>query len=328
MDINGEYSIHSDALRAANPPAAAPVAPQATPGQQQPTQDAPQVEQSAQDVPQVQQSATQDTTQAQQSTQDTTPQTSDDTLTGSTPSAPVPSSEQQQTSTAESKPEGEAKVESMETDASPGGGSEEPRVQKQSSKDATESDDSQSQVATAPAPSLPPAATATADKEEEKKEEKEQPMETETPAPSDSKDDDVEGGSTTAHDKVDGAMDIGEAGNLKEVKEKSATDCDVGPTSNKEKQRSRESSVIVYTPPSKSGGNDTDTKSAEASKVMGVPRFMFNIADGGFTELHSLWAEEKTKGFVETVWGRHHDYWLLKGIVTYPTLSLLYIYSH
>ena len=58
----------------------------------------------------------------------------------------------------------------------------------------------------------------------------------------------------------------------------------------------------------------------ESTGAGGKPRlkFMFNIADGGFTELHTLWADEKTKGFSPAVWGRHHDYWLLKGIVTYP----------
>jgi hypothetical protein len=75
--------------------------------------------------------------------------------------------------------------------------------------------------------------------------------------------------------------------------------------------------------------------SAEASKKVGekpvaegneakepspttAHKFMFNIADGGFTELHNLWAEEKIKGFLPKSWGRHHDYWVLKGLVTYP----------
>ena len=69
----------------------------------------------------------------------------------------------------------------------------------------------------------------------------------------------------------------------------------------------------------------------EVKSVVGPPRFMFNIADGGFTELHTLWAEEKTKGFRPDMWGRHHDYWMLKGISTYPQdvplLSFLYMYS-
>ena len=47
-------------------------------------------------------------------------------------------------------------------------------------------------------------------------------------------------------------------------------------------------------------------------------KLMFNIADGGFTELHSLWSSEKTQGFDPMKWGRHHDYWLLCGIIKYP----------
>ena len=61
---------------------------------------------------------------------------------------------------------------------------------------------------------------------------------------------------------------------------------------------------------------------SETKSVVGPPRFLFNIADGGFTELHTLWAEEKIKGFRPTVWGRHHDYWMLKAISTYPTSAL------
>ncbi|XP_078526362.1 chromodomain-helicase-DNA-binding protein 3 isoform X4 [Lissotriton helveticus] len=49
------------------------------------------------------------------------------------------------------------------------------------------------------------------------------------------------------------------------------------------------------------------------------PRFMFNIADGGFTELHTLWQNEEraaiSSGKVNEIWHRRHDYWLLAGIV-------------
>ncbi|XP_064207642.1 chromodomain-helicase-DNA-binding protein 3-like isoform X1 [Anguilla rostrata] len=49
------------------------------------------------------------------------------------------------------------------------------------------------------------------------------------------------------------------------------------------------------------------------------PRFMFNIADGGFTELHALWQNEEraaiSSGKVNEIWHRRHDYWLLAGIV-------------
>ncbi|KAL5015034.1 hypothetical protein ScPMuIL_009304 [Solemya velum] len=49
-------------------------------------------------------------------------------------------------------------------------------------------------------------------------------------------------------------------------------------------------------------------------------KFMFNIADGGFTELHTLWQNEQralVNGREHEVWHRRHDYWLLAGIVTY-----------
>uniref|UniRef100_A0AAY4EVX8 DNA helicase n=1 Tax=Denticeps clupeoides TaxID=299321 RepID=A0AAY4EVX8_9TELE len=50
-------------------------------------------------------------------------------------------------------------------------------------------------------------------------------------------------------------------------------------------------------------------------------RFMFNIADGGFTELHTLWQNEEraavSSGKMYEIWHRRHDYWLLAGIVTH-----------
>jgi len=49
-------------------------------------------------------------------------------------------------------------------------------------------------------------------------------------------------------------------------------------------------------------------------------KFMFNIADGGFTELHSLWLNEQralTPNHELDIWHRRHDYWLLAGIVTH-----------
>uniref|UniRef100_A0AAG5DJ58 CHD subfamily II SANT-like domain-containing protein n=1 Tax=Anopheles atroparvus TaxID=41427 RepID=A0AAG5DJ58_ANOAO len=48
--------------------------------------------------------------------------------------------------------------------------------------------------------------------------------------------------------------------------------------------------------------------------------FMFNIADGGFTELHTLWINEEkaaVPGREYEIWHRRHDYWLLAGIVTH-----------
>ncbi|XP_014852935.1 PREDICTED: chromodomain-helicase-DNA-binding protein 3-like isoform X2 [Poecilia mexicana] len=51
------------------------------------------------------------------------------------------------------------------------------------------------------------------------------------------------------------------------------------------------------------------------------PRFMFNIADGGFTELHTLWQNEEraaiSSGKMNEIWHRRHDFWLLAGIVVH-----------
>lgn len=58
---------------------------------------------------------------------------------------------------------------------------------------------------------------------------------------------------------------------------------------------------------------DEDVKKEEAKQ-----KFMFNIADGGFTELHTLWQNEQRAllpGREAEVWHRRHDYWLLGGIV-------------
>ncbi|CAF5108566.1 unnamed protein product, partial [Rotaria magnacalcarata] len=49
-------------------------------------------------------------------------------------------------------------------------------------------------------------------------------------------------------------------------------------------------------------------------------KFMFNIADGGFTELHSLWLNEQralAPKREHEIWHRRHDYWLLAGVVTH-----------
>ena len=51
-----------------------------------------------------------------------------------------------------------------------------------------------------------------------------------------------------------------------------------------------------------------------------LPKFMFNIADGGFTELHVLWEAEEKRKF-DNIWWRYHDYWLLSGVVVYLFMS-------
>merc|ERR1712130_900127 len=84
----------------------------------------------------------------------------------------------------------------------------------------------------------------------------------------------------------------------------------------------------------KEGENDTAEKKAEekdgakedskkddkkeVEEVKDELVFKFNIADGGFTELHTLWQNEEkaaVPGREFEIWHRRHDYWLLSGIV-------------
>ncbi|XP_063292269.1 chromodomain-helicase-DNA-binding protein 5 [Pelobates fuscus] len=71
------------------------------------------------------------------------------------------------------------------------------------------------------------------------------------------------------------------------------------------------------------GENEIKQEDEEGKKEdkNGKYKFMFNIADGGFTELHTLWQNEEraatSSGKIYDIWHRRHDYWLLAGIVTH-----------
>jgi len=72
----------------------------------------------------------------------------------------------------------------------------------------------------------------------------------------------------------------------------------------------------------KNDDDDDDIKEIKEVKEekKGPAKFMFNIADGGFTELHTLWQNEEraaVPGREYEIWHRRHDYWLLSGIVTH-----------
>merc|ERR1739844_742034 len=73
----------------------------------------------------------------------------------------------------------------------------------------------------------------------------------------------------------------------------------------------------------KNGDVKDDTKKdgeKEKEEERKPHKFMFNIADGGFTELHTLWQNEEkaaVPGREFEIWHRRHDYWLLAGIVTH-----------
>merc|ERR1712141_357994 len=63
---------------------------------------------------------------------------------------------------------------------------------------------------------------------------------------------------------------------------------------------------------------DVNNEESKESDERKPHKFMFNIADGGFTELHTLWQNEEkaaVPGREFEIWHRRHDYWLLSGIV-------------
>merc|ERR1711997_1238655 len=134
---------------------------------------------------------------------------------------------------------------------------------------------------------------------EEKKEEKEEKMEVEEIKDEPEKEKNEE----AAKEKSDKESDKDEVKIVKdEEKEESKDDAD------KEKKEDKDSEKKEEKEADKEKKDDKDKQY----------RFMFNIADGGFTELHTLWQNEEkaaVPGREFEIWHRRHDYWLLAGIV-------------
>merc|ERR1712228_619643 len=99
-----------------------------------------------------------------------------------------------------------------------------------------------------------------------------------------------------------------------EVKEEAAEDKD---------KKDDEIKEIPVEDKKENGTNEEDKKKEDEAKDdkkedKKEGKFMFNIADGGFTELHTLWQNEEkaaVPGREYEIWHRRHDYWLLSGIV-------------
>uniref|UniRef100_A0A3P8WKB5 Chromodomain helicase DNA binding protein 4a n=1 Tax=Cynoglossus semilaevis TaxID=244447 RepID=A0A3P8WKB5_CYNSE len=88
----------------------------------------------------------------------------------------------------------------------------------------------------------------------------------------------------------------------------------------KEEKEERKNEEVSTKLQNGDGGKDGAASAASSEeKKKAKSRFMFNIADGGFTELHSLWQNEERAATVtkktNEIWHRRHDYWLLAGII-------------
>uniref|UniRef100_A0A3Q4BD34 Uncharacterized protein n=1 Tax=Mola mola TaxID=94237 RepID=A0A3Q4BD34_MOLML len=93
--------------------------------------------------------------------------------------------------------------------------------------------------------------------------------------------------------------------------------------SDREKAKQKEKDEGKEVESNRDAGKEVKAAKEEAPKgnvrpLAERPRFMFNIADGGFT-LHTLWQNEEraaiSSGKMNEIWHRRHDFWLLAGIV-------------
>ncbi|MCJ8749769.1 hypothetical protein PDJAM_G00180210 [Pangasius djambal] len=111
--------------------------------------------------------------------------------------------------------------------------------------------------------------------------------------------------------------------NKDEKKEDKTGKIDTTPATDEKKDQKDEKESSKIEEPAKlqngDGGKDGVAAGASEEKKKAKTRFMFNIADGGFTELHSLWQNEERAATVtkktNEIWHRRHDYWLLAGII-------------
>uniref|UniRef100_A0A8D3E4A6 DNA helicase n=1 Tax=Scophthalmus maximus TaxID=52904 RepID=A0A8D3E4A6_SCOMX len=105
-----------------------------------------------------------------------------------------------------------------------------------------------------------------------------------------------------------------------EKKEEKTEKMDTAPPADEKKgteDRTKESAATATT--TNAAAAPAAAAASEEKKKAAKSRFMFNIADGGFTELHSLWQNEERAATVtkktNEIWHRRHDYWLLAGII-------------
>uniref|UniRef100_A0A3B4BJ71 Uncharacterized protein n=1 Tax=Periophthalmus magnuspinnatus TaxID=409849 RepID=A0A3B4BJ71_9GOBI len=126
----------------------------------------------------------------------------------------------------------------------------------------------------------------------------------------------------SSNEKTEGSEVKAEDAEMKEEKVEKM-DTTPAPEEKKEEKCSEDKDVIevkeVKPEEKLQNGNSSKDTAVSEDKKKAKSRFMFNIADGGFTELHSLWQNEERAATVtkktNEIWHRRHDYWLLAGII-------------
>uniref|UniRef100_A0A667YAB6 Chromodomain helicase DNA binding protein 4 n=1 Tax=Myripristis murdjan TaxID=586833 RepID=A0A667YAB6_9TELE len=149
-----------------------------------------------------------------------------------------------------------------------------------------------------------------------------------TPAPGGDEDKEKESEDVSKErDEKDKSSETAEKDNPAEAKgEGSEGKTDSEEAKSKEQKEEKEAVKVEDSGKLQNGENTKEGGAAaalvnvsEEKKKATKQRFMFNIADGGFTELHSLWQNEERAATVTKktfeIWHRRHDYWLLAGII-------------
>ncbi|XP_056458282.1 chromodomain-helicase-DNA-binding protein 4 isoform X4 [Gadus chalcogrammus] len=119
-------------------------------------------------------------------------------------------------------------------------------------------------------------------------------------------------------DKMDTSPPTEEKKELRDLKEGVKTE-ESGKLQNGESTKEGAAAAAAATATAAAATATALVNVSEEKKKATKQRFMFNIADGGFTELHSLWQNEERAATVTKktfeIWHRRHDYWLLAGII-------------
>ncbi|CAF0756319.1 unnamed protein product [Adineta ricciae] len=121
------------------------------------------------------------------------------------------------------------------------------------------------------------------------------------------------GESMSLSDLINNKNEISDDVEMKDNEESKATNEKV---TNDEKPEITNASTNESSKPSSSNRKSQHVRSEKLKDYT----FMFNIADGGFTELHSLWLNEQRAlkpNQENDIWHRRHDYWLLAGVVAH-----------
>ncbi|CAF0863016.1 unnamed protein product [Adineta ricciae] len=121
------------------------------------------------------------------------------------------------------------------------------------------------------------------------------------------------GESMSLSDLINNKNEISDDVEMKDSEESKTTN---EKATNDEKPEMTNSSTNESSKPSSSNRKSQHVRSEKLKDYT----FMFNIADGGFTELHSLWLNEQRElkpNKENDIWNRRHDYWLLAGVVAH-----------